>query len=165
MPHCTTLRRRSRSQMLSPSPSCGPSVTRLSPCWRECNGIASRRSLEGTDKLTRGHAPTPLTLALVAPCLDCDDHRHLSSCWRRTTPFAARRWSTCQRRDETVQIHASGATIRQRPRRRLEPLQPGPPLGSSGSLQDAASRRVCVMGLGSGDLTNIRRRKTTAAES
>jgi len=48
-------------------------------------------------------------------------------------------------------------------RRRLEPLQPGPPLGSSGSLPGAAARRLCVMGQGCGDLTAIQRRETTAA--
>jgi len=67
--------------------------------------------------------------------------------------------------DETVQIHGSGATIRRRARRCHEPLQPGPPLGRSGSLADAASRRLCVMGQGGGDLTAIQQRETAAAQS
>ena len=57
--------------------------------------------------------------------------------------------------DEAVQIPVSGATIRPRPRHRLEPLQPRPPPDRSGSLPDAASRRLCVMGQGSGGLTAI----------
>ena len=60
--------------------------------------------------------------------------------------------------DETVQIHGSGATIRRRARRCHEPLQSGPPPGRSGSIPDAASRRLCVMGQCGGDLTAIQQR-------
>jgi len=73
----------------------------------------------------------------------------------------------CSRSDETQHPPgaSSGATIRRRARRCHEPLQPGPPLGRSGSLPDAASRRLCVMGPGCGDLTAIQQRETAAAQS
>jgi len=57
------------------------------------------------------------------------------------------------------EARASGATTRQSPRRRLEPLQLGPSPDRSGSVPDAASRRPCVLGRGRGDLATTRQGK------
>jgi len=57
------------------------------------------------------------------------------------------------------EARASGATTRQSPRRRLEPLRLGPSPDRSGSVPDAASRRPCVLGRGRGDLAAIRQAK------
>ena len=67
--------------------------------------------------------------------------------------------------NEKVQIHASGATVRLRPRHRLKPLQPGPSFGGGGSLPGTTSERLCVMGPGGRSLTAIRQSEAAAAGS
>lgn len=61
--------------------------------------------------------------------------------------------------------HVSGATVRPRPRRGFEPLQPGPPLGSVGPVPNAASERLCVLGPCGGDLTATRLKEAAVASS
>ena len=70
-----------------------------------------------------------------------------------------------ERRDAAVQVYGSGPTVRSRPRRRIEPLQPGAPPDGGGPLPDAAPRVLCALGQGGDSAEGTWQGTTATAES